>query len=980
MKRITAYLILCLTLLTAYGESVEHGSVKEYRGSDTKTPLPGVELNVKGAQSTVSDRNGNFALRFAILDPGQKVDYTDIYKEGYVIFNKDAIEAWRISNDGTPFLIIMCKESDFRALKKKFYGIIERSYLADYQRQKEIAERTIEDKNKLETQLKHLKEEYEAKMGNINTYVELFSRIDRSEMDSIEARALEHVENGKIDEAIRLYEALRLDRQIDSQMSKWDSGEDMRAAADKMIGQAQSDLVILADKMQKQIGLYEMGGADYRDKRLEMIGKLIPLLYRLNPASNYRYNEDIGRLIVERAKGKPWSERLDDYREAAAVPSAHGCLALAERYSFLLIHDRGLQDSIAYYNGRGLELAQEGDSLYKKLTVQAAYIPDGIYIASDGKRYPFKRIGEKEAALCGYSYYVSTTADGTVTLPSEVTDGATKRKVVAIIDHAFGDNAELRTVELPKGLQTVGKRAFIHCPVETFYAPGTLSDFPVGDNLSAEFVFSEAPGTADWLWARADTLCTKWYMKAGYGKAMLSTLKAIREYADKHKNKALTAAVCNKAAYVHAMDEYGIHDYPTARKLLNEGIKCAKGNDMMLANLYDSMGEVYLMEGDSTEARAWHDKSAATVEGFYEKTTSQLHKALYPTPIPAYEENATLADSVMRKCTAIALAAAEYAAARVPDGLNISPKDMRWYALAWVEDMNNYTPESIAQASAKNIVLSCQIRIRQEAIGLGQQFEPQWNGWEAIGDSVRFNAAVSDSIAAMAETKRGDYQTDIDEIAKRGFKRTDSKIFKKYAKAAEDVARLFHKRLYIPNFRNPDYEEAVSIGVLAVMVMLKNKSDAQLEKYNAMYITTAINWAIYNEFRIRYDWFQSIAGLLDEVTEEERAECERLGIDAKQHAVRLAIYDIFRQIYNGVKSGELPPDESRDYFGEFETFMANVEKVKPQLSAECAVFVNEFFDAKTTNESLKSKHSVADVHRYLNELHSALNGIGQKSY
>lgn len=147
-----------------------------------------------------------------------------------------------------------------------------------------------------------------------------------------------------------------------------------------------------------------------------------------------------------------------------------------------------------------------------------------------------------------------------------------------------------------------------------------------------------------------------------------------------------------------------------------------------------------------------------------------------------------------------------------------------------------------------------------------------------------------------------------------------------------------------------------------------------------MYIATAIKWAIYNEFRIRYDWFQSLAGHPDEVTDDEMAEGAHFGIDAKRHAVRLAIYDIFRQIYNGVKSGELPPDERRDYFGEFETFMTNVEKVKPQLSEECAVFVNELFDAETTNESLKSKYSVADVHRYLNELQSALNNIGQTAY
>lgn len=50
-----------------------------------------------------------------------------------------------------------------------------------------------------------------------------------------------------------------------------------------------------------------------------------------------------------------------------------------------------------------------------------------------------------------------------------------------------------------------------------------------------------------------------------------------------------------------------------------------------------------------------------------------------------------------------------------------------------------------------------------------------------------------------------------------------------------------------------DYEELVSIGILAIQVLIKNKTPEQLERYNSAYIATAVRWAIRNELRIRYN-------------------------------------------------------------------------------------------------------------------------------
>ena len=68
-----------------------------------------------------------------------------------------------------------------------------------------------------------------------------------------------------------------------------------------------------------------------------------------------------------------------------------------------------------------------------------------------------------------------------------------------------------------------------------------------------------------------------------------------------------------------------------------------------------------------------------------------------------------------------------------------------------------------------------------------------------------------------------------------------------YIDIVQKVAKVEHRR--IPAHM-VDYEELVSIGILAIQVLIKNKTPEQLERYNAAYIATAVRWAIRNELRI----------------------------------------------------------------------------------------------------------------------------------
>ena len=75
---------------------------------------------------------------------------------------------------------------------------------------------------------------------------------------------------------------------------------------------------------------------------------------------------------------------------------------------------------------------------------------------------------------------------------------------------------------------------------------------------------------------------------------------------------------------------------------------------------------------------------------------------------------------------------------------------------------------------------------------------------------------------------------------------------KDYIDIIEKVARVEHKR--IP-YHMVDYDELVSIGIIAIQVLIKDKTEEQLARYNNAYIATAVRWAIRNELRNRYKWY-----------------------------------------------------------------------------------------------------------------------------
>lgn len=269
MKNIIIATILILSALAAGAKTVQTGVVREYKGKAKKTALAGVELQVYPAQSTASDRNGNFRLEFLTLKPGERINVRRIEKEGYEIFNKDALEQWNL-NPTAPFMIVMCRSNMFKQLKDTYYKNSGERYARQYRKAQDELKR-LKDQNKIQQKeyierLEQLEQEYGRQLENLDNYVDRFARIDLSEISPVEQEIIELVQAGKIDEAIAKYEELNAKAKLLDGISKRKEVGEAISTLTEVDRNLAADNDTLYAVVERQIQTLQLGGAENNDK------------------------------------------------------------------------------------------------------------------------------------------------------------------------------------------------------------------------------------------------------------------------------------------------------------------------------------------------------------------------------------------------------------------------------------------------------------------------------------------------------------------------------------------------------------------------------------------------------------------------------------------------------------------------------------------------------------------------------------------
>ncbi|MBR6162586.1 sigma-70 family RNA polymerase sigma factor [bacterium] len=116
---------------------------------------------------------------------------------------------------------------------------------------------------------------------------------------------------------------------------------------------------------------------------------------------------------------------------------------------------------------------------------------------------------------------------------------------------------------------------------------------------------------------------------------------------------------------------------------------------------------------------------------------------------------------------------------------------------------------------------------------------------------------------------------------------------KDYIEIIEKVAKVEHKR--IPAHM-VDYEELVSIGIIAIQTMIQDKSEEELQRYNSAYIATAVRWAIRNELRNRYKWYSLKHTNVEGSSDADGVDGEQQQEGISPNKVREAIYETILSI------------------------------------------------------------------------------------
>ena len=216
----------------------------------------------------------------------------------------------------------------------------------------------------------------------------------------------------------------------------------------------------------------------------------------------------------------------------------------------------------------------------------------------------------------------------------------------------------------------------------------------------------------------------------------------------------------------------------------------------------------------------------------------------------------------------------------------------------------------------------------------------------------------------------------------------DKNKLQEYIDIVQKVARVEYRR--IPSHML-DYEELLSIGIIAVQVLVKNKTPEQLEKYNAAYIATAVRWAIRNELRIRYKWYSLKHKADDEYDEEEAVE----GMDMQQAKVREAIYETILSIdglaaaasdndspFDFVKDTHAMPDENAEISEMGKMIREAISKLPPK---ERTVVEYRFYRNMQVKDiarqiGLSSSRVTRIVQASLNTIREYLNAHEQYGY
>jgi len=215
---------------------------------------------------------------------------------------------------------------------------------------------------------------------------------------------------------------------------------------------------------------------------------------------------------------------------------------------------------------------------------------------------------------------------------------------------------------------------------------------------------------------------------------------------------------------------------------------------------------------------------------------------------------------------------------------------------------------------------------------------------------------------------------------------------KDYIDIIQKVAKVEYKR--IPSHML-DCEELVSIGIIALQALFKNKTEEQLKNYNTSYIATAVRWAIRNELRNRYKWYTLKHKKDDDSLEDNEYLDSQSTLDVTPTKVREAVYETILSIdsimaassdndspFDFIKDTSATPDENAEITELSKLIKEAIAKLprKDRTIVEYRFYRNMQVKQIATMVGLSSSRITRIVQSSLNEVREYLQKRGLTSY
>lgn len=209
------FLILCLLAPTFYASAQTNKTLKGIvvKQNSGHQVLSNVMIEAQGANTTISQSNGNFSLVFYQKKQGDLAAITATLPD-YEVVNSEVLHNVRIpaNSERQGIKIVMCNKQVLADNRRKYFNIANNALIAGYKRKSEELKQKLAraeiDQTTYNRDINLLEEQNRNAVQQANELAERFLRINLDDASELYRRAFAKFEAGDIDGAIAVLDEL----------------------------------------------------------------------------------------------------------------------------------------------------------------------------------------------------------------------------------------------------------------------------------------------------------------------------------------------------------------------------------------------------------------------------------------------------------------------------------------------------------------------------------------------------------------------------------------------------------------------------------------------------------------------------------------------------------------------------------------------------------------------------------------------------